>query len=333
VAPVTSPNVYLVNGWNGQIPTGFPANLRVTNEMWKAPKNNLLPPWTLVHAHDATPPTTGPNRWWWPGHTTGIILHTINGQEYIYNLGGDSYGSAATRAMVWRLPVYPDGTEGLPELMTDTFPGVDIQLHMSASYLGALHRFGGQSNLDYPTTAVQTHYHSMDGGVTWPQLPDFPFPARGMVYDPCIYKGKLTVFGGGTFATDISLRTNYNDAYAWDGATWTQLIADGVAPVPRRQYHSTRVFQDMFCIINGFDLVQYAIDNIGNLGDMWTTTDFASFTPRTIPPWRPSHADGTCVSGDKLLVGWGNGDIGEGFPVAAPGPGKLWSVRRLGVAS
>lgn len=334
LASKTTPYIFMVGGWNNTAPW---AGSRVTNEIWRAPVSDLVNGWVLLHAYDSNPPTSGPTACFPPQHTAGWLMHTHNGQEYIYSIGSDIYnnqagpvpgGTGTGNSNVWRAAVLFDGSLGQWELVTTTALFGPIVLHMVASFQNSIFVMGGQTNIADNNTASNKVFRSDDGGKTWIRLADAPWPARGMVYDPVELNGLLILAGGGRYAAP---RVYYSDVWAFDGTSWIRLVAN--APWFPRIYGTTKVQGGKFWVINGAnEPFAGPANGLGNIGDAWAAEDAKDFVQQTITSWRPSHADGACTLPDdsKIIIGPGNGNISQGPVHPVEGDGKIFSISQYG---
>jgi hypothetical protein len=318
-------DIYMLGGWNSQAGGQFPAGKKVTNEVWKSVDKGIN--WALIKANDYTPVPA--DSFWTPRHTMGAVVHNDSGVDYLYVIGSDIYngpqnnlGNGVGTSDVWRSP---DGVNWTR--ITDTAPWGPRVLHMVASYNGALYVMGGLTDSTNANSALNDVWRSTDGGLTWTQLANAPWAPRGLVNSGQglpIKDGLLWLMGGGTYV-NVPAGALFNDVWSFDGAIWTQVLADGVAPWVQRQYHATFINKaNRLCIINGVS------DFIGtNIGDCWESDDGVTWFEEIFTPWRPSHADGVVAISDRVVVGPGNGQIGS--PVD-PGTGKVFEITRLGFA-
>lgn len=307
LAPTTVPFIYILGGWT-PFPGSFPGPSQVTNQIWRAPTANVAA-WTEIAAFDAAPPTTGPTARWTPRHTAGWLVHTHAGTEYLYTIGSDIFnGGGLGTSDVWRAEVLPTGDLGPWVRLTDAAPWGPRVLHMVASFAGKLYVMGGQTDANNAATALDDVWQSSDGGATWVQLANAPWAARGMSYDPVVLGGKLWLVGGGAYDAVPGNRQFHNDVWSFDGATWTQVLADGLAPWTPRQYVNVVVLEGALTVVDGFD------NTLANVSDLWRSFDGVTWHKRTITPWAASHANGCCVppSLGLLVRGPGNGTFASG---------------------
>lgn len=306
--------IYMLGGWNSQAGGQFPAGKKVTNEIWRSVDRGIN--WALIKVNDYTPPA---GTFWTPRHTAGWVKHTVGSLDYLYVIGSDIYngpqnnlGTGFGTSDVWR------STDGVNwTLITDAAPWGPRVEHMVASFQGSLFVMGGMTDINNPATALNDVWRSDDGGLTWIQLANAPWAARGFVNSGQglpIFNNLLWVMGGGDYTANL-----YNDVWSFDGAAWTFVTA-AAAWVPR-QYNATFVFLDKLWVSNGVS------DFIGtNIGDAWASSDGVTWIQETFTPWRPSHADGVVAISDRVVFGPGNGDIGQ--PID-PGTGHVFDITRL----
>jgi IPT/TIG domain-containing protein len=306
--------VYMLGGWNAQAGGQFPAGKKVTNEVWRSVDRGVN--WSLIKANEYTPAA---GTFWTPRHTAGWVKHTVGSIDYLYVLGSDIYngpqnnvGTGVGTSDVWR------STDGITwEEVTSTAPWGPRVVHMCASFQGSLFVMGGMTDVNNPATVLQDVWRSDDGGFTWTNLGNAPWAGRGFVNSGQglpVFNGKLWLMGGGNYTTIL-----YNDVWSFDGTAW--VLVNAAATWAARQYNSTFVFLDKLWVSNGVS------DFIGtNIGDAWASPDGVTWTQETFTPWRPSHADGAVAISDRVVVGPGNGQIGQ--PID-PGTGKVFDITRL----
>lgn len=308
LAPASQPYVYILGGWT-PFPGIWPGPSQVTNQIWSAPVANLAN-WTEIAAFDAAPPVVGPTARWTPRHTAGWLVHVDAGREYLYTIGSDIFnGGGSGTSDVWRAEVLPLGALGPWVRLTNAAPWGPRVLHMVASFNGALWVLGGQTDVNNAATALNDVWTSTDGGSTWTLVTAAaPWAARGMSYDPVVLNGKLWIVGGGAYDAIPANRQFHNDVWSFDGVTWVNVLADGLAPWSPRQYVNVAVLDGALTVIDGFT------NALANVADAWRSFDGVTWHDRTIVPWAASHANGVCVppSLGKLVRGPGNGCFASG---------------------
>ncbi|MFZ5481651.1 MAG: IPT/TIG domain-containing protein [Myxococcota bacterium] len=279
--------LWMLGGWYG---TAVPewGGQTTTNEVWSS--DDLGATWVAELAHDAAPPTSGAGARWSARHTAGMLVHTHDGVPWIYVIGGDPWPVVAD---VWRSA---DGVTW--EQVTADAEWGGRFLHVVGSYDGDLYVMGGQTDLYDPSTCLADVWRSEDGGVTWARLDDAPWAPRGMAYNAVEHDGRLWLIGGGTY--DDAPRSFYNDVWAFDGATWTEVSPDGAAPWLDRQYHNTYAAEGELWVSSG-----YGSDG-QNHNDFWHSPDGISWTEVADTPMAPGHADGIAVTPYGVVHASGN---------------------------
>lgn len=279
--------LWMLGGWYGYTVPEW-GNQNTTNEVWSS--DDLGATWVQELTHDAAPPTSGDGARWLPRHTAGMLTHTVDGVPWIYVIGGDPWPVVND---VWR------SVDGVTwEEITADAPWGGRYLHMVGSYDGDLYVMGGQTDLYDPSTCLSDVWRSEDGGASWVQLDDAPWAPRGMAYNLVEHDGRLWVMGGGTY--DDSPRSYYNDVWSFDGTTWEEVSADGVAPWLGRQYHNTYAAEGELWVSSG-----YGSDGV-NHNDFWHSPDGVTWTELADTPMAPGHADGIAVTPYGIVHASGN---------------------------
>ena len=315
-------DLYVLGGWNSTPGFLFNANTnKTTNEVWKSTDRGVT--WTNVLAGDYTYPNATR---WTPRHNAGWVVHN----NLLFVIGADVFNGAASGyypngdgpglADVWSSP---DGVTWTRR--TNTAPWGPRVLQMATSYGGNLYVMGGQTVSADPTTAMSDVWRSTDNGVSWTQITAAAgWIKRGGTMSPLpVYAGKLWMVGGGAYDLNGVNSTFMSDVWTYDGTTWVQVAADGAAPWKKRQYHSVLSFDGKLWVINGFGPAAAS----ANIADIWTTTDGITWTEQTIVPWAASHADGMAVLTDRIMLGPGNGSVGQG---PGAGTGNTFEIVRTG---
>jgi N-acetylneuraminic acid mutarotase len=246
-----------------------------TNEMYESSDGGAT--WTLLSAHVASPPVSGPGAKPRRRHTVASCMH--NGRLYI--IGGDPFDLDS--GSYWRDVWAYDGTSWTRITASAAFsPRV---LHMAWSYGGNIYVAGGQTDIYDPSTALRDIWVSSDDGATWSlHTSTAPWSARGMVYSPVVHRGRVWLIGGGRYHNTPSSRTYYNDVWSWDGTTWTEEITDGAAPWSRRQYHSVATHGGYIWIASGYKAPG------ANVADLWRSRDGVTWRLQRRIPWPATHA-------------------------------------------
>jgi hypothetical protein len=141
---------------------------------------------------------------------------------------------------------------------------------------------GGQSKGRDPASAVNSVHKSSDGGKTWTQLADAPWQPR-MAFGPLLpaWKNKLWVVHGGTYSGASGLPTvKYNDVWAFDGATWTPVLAH--TPWSGTLWSTSFVLDNELFVMSG-----WADD--GDHRMLWRTADGVNWRSSFPLPWGQAH--------------------------------------------
>lgn len=290
----------LLGGWSATNQAAW-GNTQITNEIIYSDDRGYT--WAVLQAHVDNPPTSGAGARFKPGHTAGVLMHEVSGVPYVYWIGSDANAGASRDGGVWRALASDLAAATVPttawERISTAAPTSGKSLFMVASFNGAIYVMGGQTDLALPATAVKTVYKSTDHGVTWTQLADAPWAARGGVYNPVVFGGDLYIAGGATYDAVPANRTYYNDVYKLSTAdAWTQVLANGHGQWTGRHYHSLLSYKSKLWIINGFDLAS------GNLTDAYSSPTGATWTAvaATAVPWVATHAQSVLATSTGILI-------------------------------
>ncbi len=324
--PMNNGDIVMFGGWNSQPGFLFDSDTsKTTNEVYVSTDQGVS--WSLRLAGDYTydagavgscDPADRPT----PRHAFGAAQIG----DDIYIIGSDPFNGPAGYYNLATGPgtsdVWKTSDGGLTyTLQTTTGAFGPVVLHMCGAdpNTGVLYCFGGQTDLADATTVRTSCFKSIDQGVTWTAIASMPL-AVGIVMSPLpFHDGKLWVIGGGAYDQDAIDFVYRNSVMAFDtvAETWTTVSADGVAPWVPRIYPTTKAFEGKLWVINGGNVINY--------GDVWSSSDGVTWTEQTITPWRTSHADGAAVLADRIVIGPGNGDVGQ--PSGA-GVGHVHSITR-----
>lgn len=190
------------------------------------------------------------------------------------------HASAVFNGQMWTLGGY--GNSGA---MNDTWSSLD-GLHWAQANNGASNSFtarcnnpalsfnskmwvlGGDTDPSGGTSDLNDVWSSSDG-VTWTQVaangsPN-SFPARDS-HTALVFNNQMWVLGGVLGATQAT--TFLNDVWSsGDGATWTQVAANGSASsFPARGFHASVVFDGAMWVLGGLNAGGY-------LNDAWYSAD------------------------------------------------------------
>lgn len=330
-------DLYMLGGWNGEVGGTFNGDTRrVTNEVWKSTNSGAT--WSLILAGDYTYSSTinganSTNTRWTPRHMSGAFaigttMYVIGSDPFNDDDGsGGSYVtdlSGTGTADVW------SSTDGITWTLVTSSAGWGPRVNHMVGVIGTtMYVMGGQTNCNDDSTALNDVWRSTDGGANWTQLADAPWSERGLVghFLPTM-AGRIYVIGGGTYGSVSppggSLMYG-NDVWSFDGSNWVEVSADGAAAFSKRRYHMTVAWDDKLWVFNGWG----PLASPANIGDCWSSPDGVTWTEQTMPSWRTSHADGVCVLGDSIVLGPGNGNIGQG---STAGVAWVFKVVRNGVS-
>ena len=294
--------ILMIGGWSPLDPWGPLGDQgpdgggdRITNEVWKS--DDLGETWSLLLPHNRTPPETGPNARFLPGHTVGVV--TYNGHAVL--IGTDPL----TEDGVFYGDVWHESNNGQTwTRVSMTAPTADRTLFMCGNYNGAIYVMGGQRTLYDAASALNDVWRSVDGGIRWTRLADAPWTPRGLVYRPIEHNGKLVIVGGGRYSGDVSVALN--GVFAFDGTSWQTVLPDGHSQFTATFYNPVTSLSGRLWLFNGYDPKQdielsRAMVSDDN-GATWGEFPGGSGGPE-------SHADALVTTGDRILRV--SGQIGE----------------------
>lgn len=292
---------YLFGGWAGAPTNADWPSGTVTNLVYRTLDFGVT--WSKIRDHNLTPDATH----FIPCHFSPHCVHNVSGTDYIYLTGGDPSSEGATPAAYMHSEVRRT-TDGITwQRMDSVTPGWDgLSLAALGSLNGNLYLAGGHLTPGgIPDLVVGTAknevWRSTDHGATWTSLGNAGWAARQPQDRLALHNGKLWVVGGGKYDNDNNLRVFYNDVWSFDGTTWTEVLADGLAPWPARFY--ANVFS-----CDGWLYVSRGTDRAGNRSDTWRSRDGVKWYQVDLGAgFIPSHADGLGVHSTGFLQAAGNG--------------------------
>lgn len=307
-------SAYLFGGWAGDPYSTDWTGGTVTNLVYRS--NDYGVTWVKIRDHDLTPDATH----FTPGHFMSHVNHIVGGTEYIYLMEGDVHNNGAGPGSLLTGDTRRT-TDGITWTKVNSVPAgwATIMLAAAGSLNGNLYRAGGinvPGGTDDLIVAnnVRSVWRSADNGATWTNLGNAPWPAGGTQDRLPVHNGKLWRIGGGVYDNDNNLRTFDNSVWSFDGTTWTEVLADGLAP------WSGRFFANVFSFGGWLWLVRGA-NASGNLTDTWRSRDGITWIETDLGAItdKASHADGLGVHETGFLVASGNGYL-SGSPTNADSP-------------
>ncbi len=309
-------SAYLFGGWAGDPYNADWTGGTVTNLVYRS--NNFGATWVRIRDHDLTPDSTH----FTPCHTASHTKHTVSGTEYIYLMEGDVHDNGAGPGTLLTGDTRRT-TDGITWTKVNSVAAgwATICLAASGSLNGNLYRVGGVNTPGGTADLVNANnvrsvWRSTDNGVTWTNLGNAPWPV-GQTQDRLpLHNGKLWRIGGGTYDNDGSLRTYDNSVWSFDGTTWTEVLANGLAPWAARTFANTFSFGGWLWLVRGVNYTS------GNLTDTWRSRDGITWIETDLGAIsdKASHADGLAVHATGFLVASGNGYLEAVTPVNTDSP-------------
>ena len=304
---------YLVGGWAGDPANDDWSGGIVTNLVYKSEDFGVT--WQKIRDHDLTPDATH----FPPGHWLSHCVHEVSGTNYIYIMGGDVHdvGGGAGSLLNGDTRRTTDGITWT-KVNSVSAGWENIALAFAGSLDGKLYRAGG---LNSPggipnlvvANAVNSVWRSTDNGVTWANLGNAPWPAGGGQDKMPTFKDKLWRIGGGAYDNDSNLRTFDNGVWSFDGTTWVEESADGLAPWAPRTFANVFVFDGWLYISRGYNVTS------GNLSDTWRSRDGKNWIEVDLGAgFIASHADGLGVHATGFLAASGNGFLSNNVNSNSP---------------
>lgn len=162
-------------------------------------------------------------------------------------------------------------------------------------------------------------------GLTWqvelgPGATPPPWSERALQVSG-VYAGKLWMVGGQDVVGEVALQVHHNDVWSSeDGVNWQQVAGD--APASATRWGGCGVLDGLVEFHGRMWLVGCAIHDDSAAGhrmsnEVWSTTDGATWTRHTDPPWQGKIWHNVVVWRDELwiLFGFTYGDAALGLPV------------------
>lgn len=297
-------DLYTLGRWSGSAQATWPDSVgaasQITNEVRKSTNDGTT--WTTILAHDGNPPVAGPTARFFPGHSTCVFTYTDAGTEYIYWIGSDANAGVARDGGVWRSV---DGVTWVR--IATTAPTAGKSLCMCSVLGSSIYIMGGQTDLNVKATANSNVWRSNDGGLTWTQLADGPWAARGSNGRLPVLNGKIWLIGGGAYDASGATRDYFNGVYSFDGTTWVTVLAEGHGQFGAAMYTTSEGVNGKLFTFNG-----YNFNTGGNISRIVGSPDGITWTTYAPPnTWFATHAQTSIVSGNRVLIT--NGDVTPGL--------------------
>lgn len=218
---------------------------------------------------------------WPPRHVSGWLVHN----DAMYLIGGDP--QSGNLSDVWKSEDGINWTQ-----LLDSIPGFLPMRNsiMTASVNNSILNFGGQQN-DYVPDALSEVWRSEDG-VEWEQLPDAPWPGRGMVLNSCVDTATNTVWmlGGGRLWD----KRCYQDVWkTTDGTDWELVNED--APWDAKLWHTVAWFDNKMWVVCG-------ITTLTDNDETWYSEDGITWHEIKYPKYLLRHAHATTVYDNALWM-------------------------------
>lgn len=274
------------------------------NTLWSSDDRGQT--WTVLLA-DGEPSATRPAG----AHTIGMFTWSIAGTLYVYWLGGDPTNTPT--GDVFRIAAENLDVGGVPTSdwtrLTTTAPTSDRGLFMTGVLDDVIYVMGGQIPgaglpIDSDATPSAEVYKSEDFGVTWTQLADAPWAPRcaqlGMLP---VMNGKLWIICGGEYDEMASPPVLYNDVWSFDGATWTEVLADGHGQFLPRRYLSAVTYEGRLWFFNGSTYDAGGLTFDADNRDAYYSSDGATWTSlasSTTMLWAETHAQAVLATSDGI---------------------------------
>ena len=310
----------LLGGWNGNGLSEWSedgGSNFTTNSVLKSTNNGAS--WTTVLAHKDDPPQTGAGQRWRRRHSACWMTATVEGQKFIYVIGGDGFdtywgsdgnGSSPYPADVWRGPLATYGATW--ERMTGAAPWGSRTLQFCWFMNGALYVAGGQTSL-LASSVLNDVWKSLDGGRTWIRQPDAPWSGRGSLASQTpVFLNQAWIVGGQQYDTTSESRVFFNDIWVFDGTGWGQIQPN--PPLQARGYHNSFVMLGRLWVGLG------TVAGGGFLDDLWSTSDGRCWSLNPHPAGYADHAVSVAPlpTGKDIIIAGGNINGAVVWKMSAP---------------
>ena len=257
---------------------------------------------------------------WLPGRERFVMVGGWNGEQAPYGfstVGPDVYPPENTSGEVWSSADGVSWTLDLPHGHTQF---ERRHAHNTMLWNDRLWMIGG----DYH----QGHYNhdvvSSADGLVWevelgPGTTEPPWGERSLQFSG-VYDGKLWTAGGQDGFGEVDLQAYHNDVWSSvDGIHWEEVVPD--APASATRWAGCGALDGLVEFHGRMWLVgcaRYRENNEGHLmsNEVWSTTDGATWTQHSEPPWKGKIWQNVVVWRDELwiLFGYTNGDPELGLP-------------------
>ncbi|MBI2440250.1 MAG: hypothetical protein HYV35_02650 [Lentisphaerae bacterium] len=171
-------------------------------------------------------------------------------------------------------------------------------LHYTAAFHDRLWVMGGHT-LPQFAPADEIFYNDVwcsADGANWRRvLANAPWAPRGLIGGSAIFRDRLWLLGGGTYATANRPYRGYGEVWSSaDGLAWE--CHTKAAPWTPRVYHDVAVFDDRLWLMEGSRVPG------GNGNDVWFSADGAHWQELPDTPWAPRHAASVFVFQNALWM-------------------------------
>jgi len=297
-ALVYNNKMWLIGGWNPKDKKTNPIRSHCNNEVWNSSDGII---WSLIkpntHLDDSFDPTTE----WEARHTAGYVVY----QDKMWIVGGDPL-LGHYQNDIWNST---DGQTWRWVNRNNPVPWGPRCLHYTFVLHDRIWVIGGQTAPQFaPADEIFHHdvWNTADG-IRWEKVEmKVPFsPCRGMIGGNAIFKDRVWLLGGGTYATPRQPNyVRHNDVWSSaDGIVWERHI--DAAPWCGRVYHDVAVFDNCLWVMEG--VREKVVGALGeNTKDVWYSSDGADWHELPDTPWQARHAASVFVYKNALWMVAGN---------------------------